>query len=240
MSNDINCVWIGSKLSLMEKLSIILAQKMGYNVILWSNSNFDDLPKGVELKSIPTDILAPVGFNGNPHPNLPNGGIGSLSHWSDYFAFNILYRYGGSWMQLDLAMVNKIEITKPYAFIAWSDSLSPIFMKIPKNSEYAKQMITELEGPIKNQLKGLQWEYSLQLMGKIAKNNNIYDDCQRIKQPEDGYLDCGGGSFCAYYYPVKFHYSWIHWSNATHNTNKDNPKVDSEYYKLCKINNLIS
>lgn len=238
MNNDINCLWIGSKLSLMERLSIILAQKMGYNVILWSNSNFDNLPEGVEIKSIPTDILPPVRFKGHRHPNLSDGGIGSLSHWSDYFAFNILYRYGGNWMQLDLAMVNKIEITKSYAFIAWGKSLSPIFMKIPKNSEYAKEMIKELEGPIKNELKDLKWEYSLQLMGKIAKNNNIYDNCHIIK-PEDGYIDCGASSSCAYHYPVKEPYSWIHWSNATHNSNKDNPKVDSEYYKLCKMNNLI-
>jgi hypothetical protein len=57
MTKEINCVWIGNQLSIMEKLSLALAVKSGYNVILWSYCTFDDLPIGVTHKIIDKERL---------------------------------------------------------------------------------------------------------------------------------------------------------------------------------------
>ena len=239
IQNEINCLWIGGKLSLMEKLSIILAQRAGYHVILWSDSSFDDLPNGVELRGIPKDLLKPTQFKGYELSSIPNGGIGSFSHWSDYFAYNILYSNGGHWMQLDLAIVDNIIINNTYAFTGWADNkISPIFMKIPKNSEYAKEVIKALEPLVKNEMKDLDWCSSMLLMHKLALNYNVYNDC-KIIDDNDGYIDCGSATKSAYNSLLDRKYSLIHWSNATNNLTKNNPIVNSEYYKLCKMVNLI-
>jgi hypothetical protein len=235
---DINCVWIGEELSIMERLSLILAKKAGYNVILWSNSNFENIPDGIVLKQLPNDILSPVKFNGNPHPFLKNGGIGSLSQWSDYFAYEILYKNGGYWMQLDLAILNKLNISNSYAFTGWSNAISPVFMKIPKGSEYAKETIYAIKEILKTEMKGLPWEHSMRLMHNIALKHKIYDDCKIINH-EDGYFDCGSSGNNPYDSPMKQPLSFIHWSNATNYSSKKTPILNSEYYNLCKINNLI-
>jgi hypothetical protein len=238
MTKEINCVWIGNQLSIMEKLSLALAVKSGYNVILWSYCTFDDLPIGVTHKIIDKEILNPIGFNGIPHPHLLNGGIGSLSHWSDYFAFNILHKNGGYWMQLDLAILNDIDIKNEYSFTSWGNGISPVFMKIPKGSEYAKTMSLKLEELLKTGMQNLQWEYSMQLMHNIANEHNIYNDCKLLNS-NDGYYDCGCSASSPYNSPTNLNLSMIHWSNATHNSSKSTPIINSKYYDLCKENNLI-
>lgn len=236
--DDINCVWIGDELSIMERLSLILAKKAGYNVILWSNSKFENIPDGIVLKELPKDILPPVQFNGIPHPNIKNGGIGSLSHWSDYFAYETLYRNGGYWMQLDLAILNKLTIINSYSFTQWGNSISPVFMKIPKDSEYAKETIKGMREILSFELRGLSWDHSMILMHSMAIKYKIYDDCKIINN-FDGYYDCGASTGNPYDSPSNQKLSLIHWSNATNYSSKKSPIPNSEYYNLCKINNLI-
>ena len=236
--SDINCVWIGDELSIMERLSLILAKNAGYNVILWSNSKFENIPCGINLKELPNDILPPVKFNGNPHPSLKNGGIGSLSQWSDYFAYEILYRNGGYWMQLDLAILNNLNITNSFAFTGWKNAISPVFMKMPKGSEYTKETINAMKEILKNEMKGLSWEHSMNLMHNIALKHKIYNDCKIINHL-DGYYDCGASRNNPYDSPLKQPLSFIHWSNATNYSSKKTPILNSEYYNLCKKHNLI-
>ena len=80
-------VWIGTKLGLMEKLTLQLLIDAGHEPVLWVQSKLAGIPQGVTVETLPKDTLAPVGFAGYPLHHLPNGGIGSLAHWSDYFAF---------------------------------------------------------------------------------------------------------------------------------------------------------
>jgi len=236
MEKDINCVWIGESLSIMEKLSILLAIKAGYRVILWTNNFFNDIPECVVQKNIPDNILKPTGFKGVPHGGIPNGGIGSYSHWSDYFAFTVLQETGGHWMQLDLAITAPLNLNKSYAFTGWKHQISPVFMKIPKNSEYAKHMSAVLAPLVAEGFLNHFWDDSMHLMHNYALEFNIYKNCNIIT---DDYYDCGCRKESPYNIPAQYNYAFIHWSNATQHTSKNIPVVGSLYHKLCIENNLI-
>jgi len=237
--NNINCVWIGDELSIMELLSIKLAQKLGYVVNIWSNNKFDNLPNGVIHHNLPNDILPPTTFQGIPLASIPNGGIGSLSHWSDYFAFTILKNDGGYWMQLDFAMLKRVETEKSYIFTGLgNDLISPVFMKIPPNSEFAKELSEILMPKVKIGFKNEDWGSAMSMMHNCALKHKIYDDCFFIRNE---YYDCGGSQYLKtpYNSPTIFPISFFHWSNATHWTDKKNPVEGSAYYNLCKQENLI-
>jgi len=235
---DINCVWVGGNISIMEKLSIILAQKAGFKVTLWSDLKTLDVPPNTIVKPLPNDVLPPTTFQGISLPSLPNGGIGSYSHWSDYFAFKILEKNGGYWMQLDLAILDKINIVQDYAFTGWGPRISPIFMKVPKDSQYCKKMIEDLEPFIRNNSKEQDWHYSMLLMYTNALRYDIFKNCVIIA---DGFVDCGGQNTSLYNSPSNNQKKniMIHWSNATNNTDKNTPILNSEYYNLCLENGLI-
>jgi hypothetical protein len=117
-------VWIGPKLGLMEKLTLTLLVKHGNNPTLWVKGKVDGVPDGVKVEQLPKDILQPIGFAGNPHPYIPNGGIGAFAHWSDYFALETLYRHGGTWVQMDCAVTVKLNL-EDYTFSPWLSSISP-------------------------------------------------------------------------------------------------------------------
>jgi hypothetical protein len=236
---NIHCVWIGDELSIMELLSIKLAQKLGYIVNLWSNSNFNNLPDGIIQNKIPENIFPPTPFQGLPVYSIPNAGLGSLSHWSDYFAFSILKETGGYWMQLDFAMTKNIETEKPYAFTSLGhNQISPVFMKLPPNSAFAQELSEILLPKVKTGFKNERWDESMDMMHRCALKHKIYDNCYFIR---DGYHDCGGSinGRTPYNTPTNNLGSFYHWSNATYGTNKKSPVPGSVYYNLCKQENLI-
>jgi hypothetical protein len=238
MNNNVNCVWIGDELSIMELLSIKLAQKLGYTVNIWSNHKFDNLPNGVIHRDLPSDILPPTRFQGIPFQGIPNGGIGSLSHWSDYFAFTILKNGGGYWMQLDFAMLKRVDTEKSYIFTSLGHQISPVFMKIPPSSQFAKELSETLMPKVKIGFKNEDWGTAMNMMHNCALKHQIYDDCFFIR---DGYYDCGGSQFgqTPYNSPISDEASFFHWSNATYGTDKKHPVKGSAYYNLCKQENLI-
>lgn len=222
----------------MEILSIKLAQNLGYKIKLWSNQNVENIPDGVTLEDIPSWILPPTTFQGIPMTCIPNGGIGSLAHWADYFAFSLLKETGGCFMQLDFAMLKKIETKKTYISANWKNQFSPVFFRVPCNSSYAQEVSKILSSKIKNNYKNNHWESSMNIIHECAVRHKVYEDCLLIKE---GYVGCGGNpkSKTLYNSPLKGSVSFVHWSNATHNSDKKLPIEGSFYWKLCKENKLI-
>jgi hypothetical protein len=223
-------VWIGPKLGLMEKLTLTLLAKNGNNPTLWVKGKVDGVPKGVDVRELPKDILQPVGFAGNPHAYIPNGGIGSFAHWSDYFALETLYRHGGTWVQMDCAVTVKLDL-EPYTFSPWLSSVSPVVMCIPQGSTFAIDVASRLQGMLVDGMVGRDWhEAMLELRAGLQRHGIAY-------QTLPNYFDCGGIPESPYTHPIKA--DVIHWSNATHNQSKEKPTKGSEYARLCKECELI-
>lgn len=115
----VHAVWIGDSLSLLEQLTIKLLQKNGHQVHLWCYDRIKNVPKDTVIRDA-SDILPKnsiFSFQGQPLPYIPNGGIGSLSHWSDQFQMKLLNIEGGIYTQLDVAYLWPLDFTQEYMFV---------------------------------------------------------------------------------------------------------------------------
>ena len=225
-------VWIGTKLGLMEKLTLQLLIDAGHDPVLWVQARLAGIPKGVTVEMLPKDTLPPVGFAGDPLHHLPNGGIGSLAHWSDYFAFKTLHDHGGIWVQMDAAITKPI-LAEDYTFTPWLSMVSPVVMSIPKGSAYSASMQQIIERMLVDGMAGRNWHEAM-----VAMFRQLVFQGLAINTFEN-YFDCGGVPESPYTHPATQTYDIIHWSNATHNTSKEKPAKGSEYERLCKATGLI-
>lgn len=225
-------VWVGTKLGLMEKLTLQLLIDAGHEPVLWVQDKFANIPYGVTVEMLPKDTLPPVGFAGDPLHHLPNGGIGSLAHWSDYFAFKTLHEHGGIWVQMDVAVTKKI-VAEDHTFTPWLSMVSPVVMSIPKGSAYAASMQQIIEQMLADGMAGRNWHAA---MVEMYRQLNFQGICPKTF---GNYFDCGGVQGSPYTHPAAQTYDIIHWSNATHNTSKETPTKGSEYRRLCKAVGLI-
>jgi len=225
-------VWIGTKLGLMEKLTLQLLLDAGHDPVLWVQAKLAGIPQGVTVEMLPKDTLPPVGFAGDPLHHLPNGGIGSLAHWSDYFAFKTLHEHGGIWVQMDAAITKPI-VAEDYTFTPWLSMISPVVMSIPKGSEYSASMQQIIEHMLVDGMAGRNWHDAMVAMIHGIQHNGIQ------ARTFGNYYDCGGVDCSPYTHPAAQSHDIIHWSNATHNTSKEKPAKGSEYERLCKSVGLI-
>lgn len=223
-------VWIGPELGLMEKLTLTLLAKNGNSPTLWVRGEVDGVPDGVKVEQLPKDVLQPIGFAGIPHPYIPNGGIGSFAHWSDYFALETLYRHGGVWVQMDCAATVKLDL-EPYTFSPWLSSVSPVVMALTKGDAFSKDTAAHLADMLSDGMAGRDWhEAMIAIHAGLQRYGIAYKTLPR-------YFDCGGVPESPYTHPIKA--DVIHWSNATHNQSKEKPVKGSEYWRLCEECQLI-
>ena len=168
----VHAVWIGKRLSLMERLTIRLLQIHGHEVHLWVYDNIENVPGGVVLEK-GKDILSQESifeYRGKHMPSLPNGGIGSLSHWSDQFQIELLYKIGGIYTQLDVACLSPLDFRTPYIFVPWGRLIQSCLMKCPKGSRFSGLCARELRNKInRDTIEKLEWACSLALVTKYAK-----------------------------------------------------------------------
>jgi hypothetical protein len=236
MDNITHSVWVGlNDLSLMERLTLTLLVKNGYNPILWCNNEMKNVPDGVTLKQIPKDIIQPIGYRGKPNDTF-NGGIGSYALWADYFSFYTLYMEGGLWVQMDVAITNPIVNEKEYWFNPWANGVGVMVLKMPKGNIICKDILNRIHPHVLNGFKGSYWEVTMELLTFLIKKHKIIDQSYIFG---DEYIDCGGNYNSIFRNPSNKKYQIIHWSNATHITEKNNPIIGSEYYRLCLECGLI-
>jgi hypothetical protein len=236
MDNVTHSVWVGlNDLSLMERLTLTLLVKNGYNPILWCNKEMKNVPDGVTLKEIPKDIIQPIGYLGKPNGTF-NGGIGSYALWADYFSFYTLYMEGGLWVQMDVSITKPIVNEKEYWFCPWDNGVGVMILKMPKGNLICKEILNKIHPEALNGFKRCYWEWTMDILWQLIKKYNILDQTYIFG---DEYIDCGGNSNSIFRKPAEKEYQIIHWSNATHITEKNNPIEGSEYHRLCKEVGLI-
>ncbi|MFG5091995.1 glycosyltransferase [Campylobacter lari] len=165
MKQEISSFWYTPKgykgIGLMELLSIKSFLDNGYKFILYTynlddkifnklNEIFDDF----ELKDANEIISFEKYFSDDK-------GAG-VAAFSDYFRFNMLYKRGGIWVDLDMICLNHIDLSQDYIFSQEVDEdetkprITTSLLKFPKNSEFGKNLIIEAEKIINNQ-KLIKW-----------------------------------------------------------------------------------
>lgn len=236
-------VWIGDRLSLMERLTITLFQNQGHEFHLWSYAPIDNAPDGTvwrdAAKVLPEASI--FQFDGIPFEGLPNAGKGSLSHWSDQFQCTLLHREGGIYSQMDIAVLAPLDFESPYIFAPHTDrSIAPVIMKTPKGSEFAKACYETLSAEINaDTIRSMHWDCSMQTIMDVVREFELDDDRYLLSRQE--YWDLGArksGPFYDSESPGKT-VRLIHWSNATNHEYKDRPIRGSYYAKILERTGLI-
>jgi len=182
----VHALWIGDRLSLLECLTIKLLQLHGHTVHLWGYQEIQNVPSGVVLRNaeeiLPKDTI--FKYAGIPLNIIPNGGIGSLSHWSDRFQMRLLELEGGIYIQLDVATLRPLNFTNEFAFVphmpypGGRGGVAAFLMKCPKGSKFPAETYKELASTIDGEtIKTMDWDCSMRKM-----NTNLsltMPDCEQ-------------------------------------------------------------
>jgi hypothetical protein len=95
--SDVNGLWIGARLSPLEKACVQSFLAKGHRFNLYVYDEVDNVPAGCELLDAAAIIPQSAVFKHDGGP-----GIGSLAGFSDMFRYKLLYEFGGWWTDLDV------------------------------------------------------------------------------------------------------------------------------------------
>ncbi|WP_257936061.1 hypothetical protein UPTC15629_1300 [Campylobacter lari] len=165
MKQEISSFWYTPKghkgIGLMELLSIKSFIDNGYKFILYTYNLDDNIFK--RLNEIFDDFELKDANKIIPFENYFSDDRGAgVAAFSDYFRFNMLYKQGGVWVDLDMICLNYIDLNQEYIFSQELDEekntsrITTSFLKFPKNSEFGKDLIMQAEKIINNQ-KLIKW-----------------------------------------------------------------------------------
>ncbi len=104
---EIQMLWVGGRLSTLERLSIVSHLHHGHPVRLFSYETIPNLPRGVAHEDARA-ILPESAVFSNPSPT----GYGNLSMFSNFFRYHLILQRGGIWSDCDSVCL------KPLAFAA--------------------------------------------------------------------------------------------------------------------------
>jgi hypothetical protein len=138
MSNIIQSLWIGPKLSKLEQLCIKSFIDNGHEFHLYTYEPVDNIPEGVIIK------------NGNEildKSEIFTYKNGSVSAFSNLFRFTLLYKKGGYWADTDLICVRPFKFDQDIVIVSEPDNkyieniITSCLIKLPMQSNIAKEGI---------------------------------------------------------------------------------------------------
>lgn len=117
INNRIHLLWIGSHLSLLEKLCLASYATHGYSCWLWTYDSrlAEQVGEEVIVKDAGEIIPENQVFR-YTHGNKFGHGKGSYAGFSDLFRYKVLYEYGGWWSDFDITCLQSLPEGEPYIF----------------------------------------------------------------------------------------------------------------------------
>ena len=182
----IQSLWIGDELSIMEQLSIKSFLHHGHEYHLYIYHPIENIPKGTIIKDA-NEIV--------PEKKIFRYKNGSVSAFSNYFRFKLLYLKGGYWADTDLICIRPIIINQPYVISSEpinnkynEKTINAGLLKFPKESQSALHGFS-LQKLIKKKIqKGeIEWQGGPLVVKKIVE---LYDLEKYVLQWE-GISSCG-------------------------------------------------
>jgi len=233
----VHTLWVGSELSLLECLTIKLLQNYGHEVHLWTYGDIGNAPENVVLRDA-EEVLPKSSifrYTGLPINALPNGGIGSLSHWSDQFQLKLLSLYGGIYIQLDVACLKPLDFEHDYTFISHmgQSAVAAFLMKCPRDSLFTKAAYMATSASVNpDTMKNIDWDESMRVIGRTLAAS--LPDNAKYRISSKYFVDLGCRTNGPFFdnNPLPEDVYIIHWSNATVNQRKNDPIKGSIYHDL--------
>jgi len=99
-------MWVGSRLSIMEQLSIASFLRNGHEYHLYAYNDLANVPAGTVIKDANQILPASAIFQ---YKNRP-----SYAGFADVFRFKLLYERGGWWADSDMVCLRPFEFAEDY------------------------------------------------------------------------------------------------------------------------------
>ncbi|HEV2961255.1 MAG TPA: glycosyltransferase [Candidatus Angelobacter sp.] len=130
----IQSLWIGSRLSTMEQLSICSFLKNGHTFHLYTYDFLAELPPGTKVidagQILPRSLI------------FRYSGSGSFAGFSNFFRYKLLLDRGGWWVDLDTICLRPFAFDEEYVFSseihAGEEVIDAAAIKAPRGSELAE------------------------------------------------------------------------------------------------------
>jgi hypothetical protein len=126
-------LWVGARLSAMERLCIRSFMHHGHPFRLYTYGPVEHVPPGTEIC--------------DANRVIPQSGIiryknGSLAGFANFFRYKLLLKNGGWWVDLDTICLRPFDFPDEYVFSSEMHHGTPIVasvvIKVPKGSEFCK------------------------------------------------------------------------------------------------------
>ncbi len=177
---NVQSLWVGNKLTDIEKYSIKSFIKQGHKFILYTYDDIEGIPKGTIVKDA-NKIIKKKDLFSFKTSYLP---------FSDLFRYRMLYLKGGYWVDLDMICIKPLKFKEPYVFSSErtiqkgpyrnriQQEISNIgILKAPRYSKFYKELYEECINVIsKKKIKE-----NIQLMKIMRKYLKIYDFEKYVK-----------------------------------------------------------
>jgi hypothetical protein len=127
---SIQSLWIGKRLSTMERLSISSFLHHGHDYHLFAYEPVEGLPEGVTVEDARAILPQSMIFTYREFE--------SYAGFANYFRYKLLYERGGWWVDTDAVCLQPFEFEEPYVFASEPSSSGDVatssFMKAPAGS----------------------------------------------------------------------------------------------------------
>ncbi len=129
-------LWIGSRLSILEKLSIRSFLQNGHAYHLYAYGTVEGVPEGT--------VVMPAGEILPPERIFKYPKYDSYAGFANLFRYHLLYARGGYWADCDVICLRPLDFEVPYVFPTQrhSDGSRPVnnsFLRAPANSEIMRR-----------------------------------------------------------------------------------------------------
>lgn len=149
----IQSLWVGTELSNVEKLCIKSFLANGHEFHLYTYQDIKGVPPGTTIQD--ANLIIP---ESEIFKITVGWGTGSYSAFADWFRYELLYKAGGWWVDMDVVCVKYFDIKEsivictshepPYGVLA-----NNCIMKFPKESDVVNEMIKICRATDKNKVE---------------------------------------------------------------------------------------
>lgn len=146
VDNVLHGLWIGTRLSKLEQLTLRSFVRHGHEFNLWAYDEIlDPLPSAVKLRDA-TKIL-PRERIFRKSENDPSAGVGQNSYgpFSDLFRYKLLHDVGGIWIDMDVTCLRPFDFADPYVFRPHTIGVIGNLIKAPRGSELMQRAFEHAE-----------------------------------------------------------------------------------------------
>ena len=171
MSNIVQSLWIGRRLSKMEQLSVKSFQDHGHSYHLYTYGEVENIPRDTEVKDA-NEIL--------PESEIFTYKNGSLSAFSNYFRFVLLHKKGGFWADTDMICVRPFKFEEDIVISSEPNykykkhKITSSFIKLKKDSEATQEGINIQKKHKVEILSGrIEWSSGPRTVNDVVSKYNL-------------------------------------------------------------------